>query len=445
MNDIYLLNYSVRGIKTLDQLVSLSFYKKTISRDMDTQEYNIKGIYGMNGSGKSGIITSVAILKNLLIDPDYLNNPITQKNLDGIINKKTKELFMEADYLVDLKKDLFCFRYCVTLAKDVSGKYVISQESLSMRKATSKSDEMKMIFEVTAGKVDFLCEEEKENSFSTTLINRTMNLLSTASMCALFSGNSWSEKWTAFSYCVVILYILGNKLHIYLDQSDDHREFVALNSMGSYEDVYDPLLKSYLRMDMDILNIIFITKNIISKEKYAQFEKTIHSLYEFLHIFKSDLQAIEIDRKENQAFFVCDLVMVYDSYKIHAEYESTGIKKLVRLFAYLNEMVRGGIVFIDEFDSNLHDVYLCALLEYLMEYGKGQLCFTTHNVGPMDVLKQRKKSIDFLSEDHKIYPWTKSGNYSPSRLYRNGMIEGSPFNVDSIDFISVFGSGEEDE
>ena len=94
MNDIYLLNYSVRGIKTLDQLVSLSFYKKTISRDMDTQEYNIKGIYGMNGSGKSGIITSVAILKNLLIDPDYLNNPITQKNLDGIINKKTKELFM---------------------------------------------------------------------------------------------------------------------------------------------------------------------------------------------------------------------------------------------------------------------------------------------------------------------------------------------------------------
>lgn len=445
MNDIYLLNYSVRGIKTLDQLVSLSFYKKTISRDMDTQEYNIKGIYGMNGSGKSGIITSVAILKNLLIDPDYLNNPITQKNLDGIINKKTKELFMEADYLVEQKNDLLYFRYRVVLAKDMSRKYVISQESLSMRKATSKSDEMKMIFEVTAGKVDFLCEEEKENSFSTTLINRTMNLLSTASMCALFSGNSWSEKWTAFSYCVVILYILGNKLHIYLDQSDDHREFVALNSMGSYEDVYDPLFKSYLRMDMDILNIIFITKNIISKEKYAQFEKTIHRLYEFLHIFKSDLQAIEIDRKENQAFFVCDLVMVYDSYKIHAEYESTGIKKLVRQFAYLNEMVRGGIVFIDEFDSNLHDVYLCALLEYLMEYGKGQLCFTTHNVGPMDVLKQRKKSIDFLSEDHKIYPWTKSGNYSPSKLYRNGMIEGSPFNVDSIDFISVFGSGEEDE
>ena len=59
--------------------------------------------------------------------------------------------------------------------------------------------------------------------------------------------------------------------------------------------------------------------------------------------------------------------MVYNDYKIYAEFESTGIKKLIKLFAYLNEMVEGSIVFIDEFDANIHDVYLCALLEYMME------------------------------------------------------------------------------
>lgn len=32
----------------------------------------------------------------------------------------------------------------------------------------------------------------------------------------------------------------------------------------------------------------------------------------------------------------------------------TDIKKLIQLFAYLNEMVEGGIVFIDKFDSNIH-------------------------------------------------------------------------------------------
>ena len=58
MKDIYLVNYSVKGIKTIDQLVSLSFYKKIIPRNPDTQDYNVKGIYGMNGSGKWGIVTA---------------------------------------------------------------------------------------------------------------------------------------------------------------------------------------------------------------------------------------------------------------------------------------------------------------------------------------------------------------------------------------------------
>ena len=193
-------------------------------------------------------------------------------------------------------------------------------------------------------------------------------------------------------------------------------------------------------------NTFLLQYDVLCDQKYVDlFKNNVDKLYEFLHIFKSELRGIEIDRKENQNTFMCSLVMVYDSYKIHAEFESTGIKKLIKLYAYLKKMVEGEIVFIDEFDSNLHDVYLCALLEYLMEYGEGQLCFTTHNVGPMDILKRNKKSIDFLSVDHKIYPWTTNGNYSPSKLYRNGMIEGSPFNVDSIDFIGVFDSSEEDD
>ena len=231
----------------------------------------------------------------------------------------------------------------------------------------------------------------------------------------------------------------------YMDQYDYHKEYLIENPEKYCE--YDIQTKQlqYLIMSIDGLCDLKGSKNYVLKKAYKQFSKAVGELYEFLHIFKSDLKNIEIDRKENKDFWLCDLIMVYDDYKVHAEFESTGIKKLIRLFTYLQKMVRGEIVFIDEFDSNLHDVYLCAILEYLMEHGKGQLCFTTHNVGPMDVLRRRKKSIDFLSENHKIYPWTANGNYSPAKLYRNGMIEGSPFNVDSIDFIGVFDSGEEDE
>lgn len=431
MKDIYLVSYSVKGIKTLDKLISLQFYKKTISKNPDTQEYNIKGIYGMNGSGKSGIITSVEILRNIIVDPGYLNNPVVQKNLDAMINKRTKELFVEADYMVKAGEEIALFRYSVTLSKNNLGKYVISHECLSTKKAISKSEFDETVFEVSDGEIVTVYEGKEKDKFVESILNKTMNLLTTASMSALFyekfikSNNMQKKKNILWAY-ITFLYVLGEKIHVYLDDSDNHRK--------NFLEIYD-----------NCINVINITGNIVPQEMYKHFEKTVNKLFEFLHIFKTDLKGIEIDRKEDHELCVCDLVMCYESYKIHAEFESTGIKKLIKLFAYLKEMVQGGIVFIDEFDSNLHDVYLCALLEYLMEYGEGQLCFTTHNVGPMDVLKQHKKSIDFLSENHRIYPWTTNGNYSPSKLYRNGMIEGSPFNVDSIDFIGVFGTGEVDE
>ena len=454
MKDIYMINYSVKGIKTLDKLVSLSFYKKTITKEINTQEYNIKGIYGMNGSGKSGIITSAEILRNLLVEPGYLNNPIAQKNLEAIINKKLGQLFIECDYILNVGRKTLLFRYCVTLSKDIAGKYVISHEKLLEKNATTKSNVMNTIFEVTNGEIIFLSEEK--NELSRMLLNKTMNLLPTASMCALFyekillstlSNNAIRDNELFINLCG--LFVFGKKLYVYLDESDSHREYVVRNSLEcNIEERHESkanLIINYMQMDNNCLNVITAVGNIVPKNSYLKFEKIINKLYEFLHIFKADLQGIEIEKKENHEIWICDLVMNYGEYKIHAEYESTGIKKLIRLFAYLKEMVKGGIVFIDEFDSNLHDVYLCALIEYLMEYGEGQLCFTTHNVGPMDILRSRKKSIEFLSEDHNVYSWTKSGHYSPANLYRNGMIEGSPFNIDSFDFIGVFGADEEEE
>ena len=124
MKDLFLVNYSVQGIKTLEDVVSLSFYKKTISNELNTQEYNIKGIYGMNGSGKTGIITSVDILKNLLINPGYLNNSLIQKHLDAMINKSQGQLSIEADFITQLRDELDFYRYSITLEKDVLGKYI---------------------------------------------------------------------------------------------------------------------------------------------------------------------------------------------------------------------------------------------------------------------------------------------------------------------------------
>lgn len=451
MKDVFLVNYSIQGVKTLEKKISLSFYKKTIEKTPDTQKYNIKAIYGMNGSGKSAIIASIDILRNLLINPGYLNNPMVQKNLEELVNKKIGKVEISADFIADMGNKIRLYRYTIVLSKDPNDKYVIAYESLLMRNATSKSEKLDMVYKVEEGNLVFGLEVDE--SLANTIIRKTANLLETSSFCELFIEKIFTQLkdnteyiQSLFSKSMACVYVFGRKIHVYIDQSDDHRDYFLTNTMLAQEDStqIDSWMKHFVQMDCETLNTISVSRNFVSKDAYKQFEKDIEKMYDFIRIFKSDLKGIEIERKEDKNQYICNLIMKYESYSIDAEFESTGVKKLIRLYTYLREMVQGGIVFVDEFDSNLHDVYLCALLEYLMEYGKGQLCFTTHNVGPMDVLKQNKKSIDFLSVDHEIYPWVTNGNYSPSKLYRGGMIAGSPFNVDSIDFIGAFDPKEDD-
>lgn len=451
MVNIYLIKYTVKGIKALDEEVILSFYKKTITKEVNTQGYNIKGIYGMNGSGKSGIITSVQILKNILVDSAYLNNPMSQRSLDAIINKRLNNLYISAEFIYNFENAKELFRYDVNISKNEAGRYVIANEQLLCKKATSKKEMMDIIFKAEGGVLENVDELRKDKIIGK-LIEKTTNLLEFSSVSSIFLEKLHELKllkrnMNKFLASVTALFMLGLRLNVYMDDEDDHVKYF-LSDYINYtfdENITQvvPLINEASRMNVRNINILSVGKNIMSKKMYKSFKETTKGLYQFIRIFKPDLKNIEIDRKEDGDRYVCELVMVYDGYKVNVEFESTGIKKLIKLYAYIREMVKGGIVFIDEFDSNLHDVYLCALIEYLKEYGKGQLCFTIHNVGPMDILRNNRNSIDFLSINHKIYSWKKSGNYSPSNLYRNGMIEGSPFNVDAIDFIRAFETEED--
>lgn len=225
MQLIYLINYSVKGIKSLDEDVKLSFYKKTISKNPDMNGYNIKGIYGMNGSGKSGIVTSVKILKNILTDSGYLNNPIIQKNLDAIINKKTGQLSIESDFMVKILDSLVVCRYKLILSKDVTGRYSIVYERLSTKKATSRSDNMKIIFEVINGNIEIL--EIDDGELLKDAIEKTRNLLTMESMSSLFyekflipeAKKKTLQNIMEKSIYIWLLFFFGRKLHVYLDQS----------------------------------------------------------------------------------------------------------------------------------------------------------------------------------------------------------------------------------
>ena len=438
-NMYYLLNVTVAGVKCIEEEIRLDFYKKIVNQKFDADKYRIKAIYGENGSGKSAIITAVKIFQDIICNSQYLSESKNQKLLDELINKKTQHYKFKCEFLCRLEKDNIIFAYELQLKKNESGLYEIVYEKLSERSGNYSNSRYKSIYEVSNGKLIFVNAQNENYSM---IEKMTYNLLGKSSFLNIyfFNFNNFNKDTvtdsTRIYVRVCICMVLAFIIKVYLDEEDKH-ELYFIKKVFSEKIKND---NNYISENvLEIMDSLSVTDSIIPKNNFDIYVEKINNLTAFLRIFKHDLKSIEIDKKDDGDNYRCDLNLNYGDYLINKEFESTGIKKLIKLYDCFDAASKYGIVFIDEMDSNLNDVYLCKIIEYFMYYGKGQLCFTTHNLDPMSVLKENKYSIDFLSSDNKLVSWVSKGNATPDNYFKNGMIENIPFNIDATDFIGVFG------
>ena len=434
-----LLNVTVAGVKCIEEEIRLDFYKKIVNQKFDADKYRIKAIYGENGSGKSAIITAVKIFQDIICNSQYLSESKNQKLLDELINKKTQHYKFKCEFLCRLEKDNIIFAYELQLKKNESGLYEIVYEKLSERSGNYSNSRYKSIYEVSNGKLIFVNAQNENYSM---IEKMTYNLLGKSSFLNIyfFNFNNFNKDTvtdsTRIYVRVCICMVLAFIIKVYLDEEDKH-ELYFIKKVFSERIKND---NNYISENvLEIMDSLSVTDSIIPKNNFDIYVEKINNLTAFLRIFKHDLKSIEIDKKDDGDNYRCDLNLNYGDYLINKEFESTGIKKLIKLYDCFDAASKYGIVFIDEMDSNLNDVYLCKIIEYFMYYGKGQLCFTTHNLDPMSVLKENKYSIDFLSSDNKLVSWVSKGNATPDNYFKNGMIENIPFNIDATDFIGVFG------
>ncbi len=254
-----------------------------------------------------------------------------------------------------------------------------------------------------------------------------------------------AERAIQISIYPAMLLIFGlTELYVSIDDVDKHSTFVLRDKIQQLEETYEESFDKKLMLH--IRNKVIEMEgeeNLVSKENFARYEKKIERLCEFVRIFKPELENIEIEKKDDEDFYKCRLRMVYDGYSLDKEFESKGIKKIMDLFECLDAASEGHVVFIDELDANVSDVYLGRLIEYFLYYGEGQLCFTAHNLSPMSILKDRKEAIHFISSINTVHTWKRNGNNTPENAYRNGFIEDSPFNMDASDFLGILGGDDE--
>jgi AAA15 family ATPase/GTPase len=446
-NMIYLLNMTVSGIKSIKKEIRLDFYKKTIDKNFNPSKYRIKAIYGENGSGKSAIITAVKIFQDLIINDNYFNESKTQIFLDEIINKKTQKFCFSCEFIVVVALNTssnIVYKYSIEIGKNDKGLYEILSEVLSTKNGNYANNNYNLVFESKNGELLYVNSSDEQKQL---LEKKSLNLLSSHSFVYIYITNvkknvdiEKEEKVDRELFIHTIMCLtLAIAIKVYLDEEDQH-ELYFLRKRIKESRLENQALQEGLIGYGELANVFSsVNEKKIEKQHFNQYKEKVKQLTQFIKIFKPELVSIDIDTKENGEQYECELNLNYGDYSINKEFESTGIKKLIRLYDCFVSASSVGIVFVDEMDSNLNDIYLCKLIEYFMYYGKGQLCFTTHNLDPMTVLKDNKNSIDFLSSDNHLVPWTARGNASPDNSYKNGMIEDSPFNIDATDFIGIFG------
>lgn len=436
-NLVYLLNVRMSGIKSIKNEIRLDFYKKTVDKNFDPDKFRVKAIYGENGSGKTAIITGIKIFQDLMLSNQYLNESKKQRFLDEIINKETSRFTFGCEYITGEEESYIVYDYNFELEKNNKGDYVIKHESLNLKNGNYPNNNYVNVFECDNGElININCNETVKNIIE----KKTFNLLNKNPFMSLYIVDYTSviEKDKEFSYNIAVMLFLIALINVYINEEDKHDiYFLRKTIRESHEKSSE-----YINDINEILDTISVYSgfddNSISKSEFDKYKESVKQLTKFIQIFKRELKSIDIDAKDDGDNYRCELIFNYGNYKVNKEFESTGIKKLVRLYSAFKAANNYGIAFVDEMDSNINDIYLCKLIEYFMYYGKGQLCFTMHNVDPMSLLKQNKNSIDFLSSDNKIVSWVSKGHASPENYYKNGMIENSPFNIDATDFIGIF-------
>lgn len=436
-NLIYLLNVRMSGIKSIKNEIRLDFYKKTVDKNFDPDKFRVKAIYGENGSGKTAIITGIKIFQDLMLSNQYLNESKNQRFLDEIINKETSRFTFGCEYITGEEESYIVYDYNFELEKNNKGDYVIKHESLNLKNGNYPNNNYVNVYECDNGElININCNETVKNIIE----KKTFNLLNKNPFMSLYIVDYTSviEKDKEFSYNIAVMLFLIALINVYINEEDKHDiYFLRKTIRESHEKSSE-----YIDDINEILDTISVYSgfddNSISKSEFDKYKESVKQLTKFIQIFKRELKSIDIDAKDDGDNYRCELIFNYGNYKVNKEFESTGIKKLVRLYSAFKAANNFGIAFVDEMDSNINNIYLCKLIEYFMYYGKGQLCFTMHNVDPMSLLKQNKNSIDFLSSDNKIVSWVSKGHASPENYYKNGMIENSPFNIDATDFIGIF-------
>ena len=431
----FLYRFETSGMRNIAKPLVLNFHDAKIPEKLDIKATNVKSIYGTNGSGKTSILLSLLLLKNVALNLRYLGNS------DGYLNSHLSFLGIPfhakvyfACYDEEKENEITdVLSYEIVLKSDARH-WNLVEEKICKIVGDSINRNERTVFEAKNGEISFLPAYLTEKARSE-LKEKFHNLLLSSS---LVSRSEEIEIGTGLRRNANLVGQFFGSLSIFVeDQNISFGPDDFLRSTNSIQQALDTMKEAIKNLPFNPLEIPG-ADILILKTNFPKLKESVSRLKEFVRLFKPSLKDIEINEKPIGPLFACNLVFVYENYSVALSLESKGIKRIVNLFRNLEDVARGGVGFFDELDASIHEVYLEKLISFFASYSEGQLVFTSQNIAPMRALENSKHAIDFISDQGEHEEWTRHSRYKASRLYPEGMIAGNPFNVHDYTFYRIF-------
>lgn len=363
---------------------------------------DIIGIYGQNGSGKTAVVDSLGILKDM-VSGVSINNSV--KNL---ILHDSNECVLEYVFMVEREDDKFLVSYSFEISVNNENSIEISKESISYSKLVD--DKWKNKIKIIDYDIEFGVQTFRPKSKYDEVINcNKENIINLGVAKALSKKERKSFIFSEDSLKIFRSSFTGDNLLIV----DSLIYFIRLNLFVIKNEYLgaintNQIMPFSFRIESDEevstgeIGIKLFDVSVIDKAKFNVLNKIINQINIVVNAIIPNLR-IDIKNYGDQLLedgaegIKIELLSVRDKNKVPLKYESDGIKKIVSILSALIAMYnnRTICVVVDELDAGVFEYLLGEILEVIQENAKGQLIFTSHNLRALE--KLNKECIVFTT------------------------------------------------
>lgn len=438
--------------------VSICNFKNVLNGELSFEnprkDYSasVLGLYGQNGSGKTALIDSFALLKLALcsrpIPAKYVNyinvdSEICAMAFDFSIIKNQKEF--KAKYSFSLKSvsdvletnlDLPSVsnmkkRICIFNEVLKCSSYSAEEQGRLITLIDSDSDE---VFDPKPRK-EFLVGNEKGVNTDLLVAKKFCSSLSRSFVFSRelleaiknrMSKTDGLEELGFYYGIIQRLVNFGNNELFVINTSNSG--LISLNLL--------PFVFKYSDANTNALGTITLSlvkpETINEKDKQlitkviGSMDVVLKQIIPGLSIKVKDLgkQVMQNGEVGNRIQFMS----VRDGKVIPLEYESEGIKKIISILQLLIVVYNQSsiTVAIDELDSGVFEYLLGELIRIISENGRGQLIFTSHNLRPLETLDRGFVAFTTMNPNNRYVRMTgvKNNNNLRDFYYRDIMLGG---------------------